>query len=346
MARYWVAGATGFLGSHLVRHLRSTGHEVVAVSRSGGNVDGTPVEAVDVLDARRVEESARGADGAFLAMGKVSRDPRDAEELHRTNVLATRSALAGLRAAGVRRVVHASTSGTLAIGTEPTVFDETSPPPLEHLAKWPYYRTKYYAELEALEANSPTDFEVVIVNPSLLLGPGDLRGSSTGDVRRFLDGELLAVPRGGLSFVDVRDVATCMVSAWERGRAGERYLLGAANLPVPEFVARLARVSGVPVPVVQLPKAPGLAVSLTKAFTSVVRAIGGEPPVDTESVEMAQHYWYCDSSRAVRELGFAPRDPNDTLRDTVMDLIARGVAHPRRGLYGEERSGVALSSTL
>lgn len=332
MARYWVAGATGFLGTHLCAHLRDRGHEVVAVSRTGGVADGHRVEALDVLDSAKVAESARGADGAFLAMGKVSRDARDAEELHRTNVLGTRSALAGLRAAGVRRVVHASTSGTIAVGKDPhAVHDETSPTPLEHIARWPYYRTKYYAELEALEANEPPRFEVVIVNPSLLLGPGDLRGSSTGDVRRFLSGELLALPRGGLSFVDVRDAASAMVVAMERGHAGERYLLGAANLSVEDFVGRLARITGIAAPALRLPRSRGLAVSLTKAFSGAVKAIGGEAPVDAESVDLAQHYWYCDSGKAIRELGFSPRDTSETLRDTVNDLIDRGVAHPRGG---------------
>jgi dihydroflavonol-4-reductase len=328
--KYWVAGATGFLGSHVVRCLREAGHEVVAVSKSGGAVHGIPVTPLDVLDEKRVEESARGVDGAFLCMGKVSRDPADAEVLHRVNVLGTRAALSGLRKAGVRRVVHASTSGTLAVGTDPdAVYDEMAPDPLEHIAQWPYYRSKRYAEMEALEANQPPDFEVVVVNPSLLLGPGDVHGSSTGDVRRFLDGELLAIPRGGLSLVDVRDAATALVAAIERGRAGERYLLGGANLPVEEFVARLSRVTGVASPALRLPKSRGLAVGLTQAFTEVVRLMGGEPPVDSVSVDMAQHYWYCDSTKAIRELGFSPRDANETLRDTVLDLIERGVAHPR-----------------
>jgi len=231
-----------------VRCLLQDGHQVVAVSRSGGNVHGVPVAAVDVLDAASVAASARGADGAFLAMGKVSRDPADAEELHRANVTGTRTALEGLRKAGVRRVVHASTSGTLAISKEPAVADETSDPPLELIAKWPYYRTKRYGEMEALEANVPSEFEVVIVNPSLLLGPGDLRGSSTGDIRQFMSGEILALPRGGLALVDVRDAARGMVSAMKVGRAGEKYLLSAVNLSMPAFFEKLERLTGVPAP--------------------------------------------------------------------------------------------------
>jgi dihydroflavonol-4-reductase len=334
MARYWVGGATGFLGSHLVRALIDGGHDVVAVSRGGGEIHGVSVQKVDILDPERVAASARGVDGAFLVAGKVSRSPEDAEELHRANVLGTRAALAGLRSAGVRRVVHASTSGTIAVSTEAHVADESSPAPLELLARWPYYRSKYHAELEALEANTPAAFEVVVVNPSLLLGPGDLRASSTGDVRRFLDGEILATPRGGIALVDVRDAARGMALAMERGAPGERYLLSAANLSIAAFFGRLERITGVPAPAVRLPRSPALAVGVTELFGRAVKAIGGELPMDSISVELGQHYWYCDAAKAIRDLGFSPRDVTDTLRDTVEDLVLRGVAHPRHGGLG------------
>lgn len=344
MARYWVAGATGFLGSHVVRCLRGDGHDVVAVSRGGGDVDGLRVEPVDVLDAERVAESAEGAHGAFLAMGKVSRDPADAEELHRANVTGTRTALEGLRKAGVRRIVHASTSGTVAISTEPTVADETGDAPLELIAKWPYYRTKRYGEMEALEANDPPDFEVVIVNPSLILGPGDLRGSSTGDIRRFISGEILALPRGGLALVDVRDAARAMVSAMLLGRAGERYLLSAVNLSMTAFFEKLERLTGVPAPLLPLPRSSAIAAAMTRLFDRAVKAVGGELPMDDVSVEMAQHFWYCDSRKAMDELEFAPRDVAVTLRDTVVDLVERGIVHPRTGHFGENGTDFGSAS--
>jgi dihydroflavonol-4-reductase len=327
--RYWVGGATGFLGSHLVKQLVAGGHEVVGVARGGGAVGGVSIVALDVLDPDAVARTAEGVDGAFLATGKVSRDASDAEEMHRANVLGTRSALAGLRKAGVPRVVYASTSGTIAISTEPDIADETAPPPLEHLSRWPYYRSKYYAELDALETNGDGGLDVVIVNPSLLLGPGDLRGSSTSDIRRFLEGEVLAAPRGGIAVVDVRDVAAAMIAALDRGKSGERYLLNAANLTVPGFLDRLERISGVSAPAARLPRSRGLAVEATRLFGKMVKAVGGELPMSVESVEMAQYYWYCDSGKAMKDLGFTPRDLTDTLRDTVEDLLGRGVAHPR-----------------
>lgn len=340
--KYWVGGATGFLGSHVVAALEKDGHDVVAVSRGGGDVSGLAVRALDVFDAERVAESARGADGAFLTTGKVSRDPADAEDLHRQNVIATRNALRGLKDAGVRRVVYASTSGTIAISDAPRALDETNPAPLALIARWPYYRSKYYGELEALEANDPPNFEVVVVNPSLLLGPGDLRRSSTRDVEHFLNGEILAMPRGGLAFVDARDAARAMVSAMERGRAGERYLLSGANLTVAAFLQRLERLTGVPAPALSLPRSADLATFATSLFNRAIKAVGGESPVDETSVDLGQHFFYVDCRKAMDELGFDPRDPAETLHDTVADLVTRGVAHPRVGRFAREHADTAV----
>ncbi|HYQ03015.1 MAG TPA: NAD-dependent epimerase/dehydratase family protein [Polyangiaceae bacterium] len=330
MKRLWVGGATGFLGAHLVRVLKEQGHELVLASRSGGEVEGLPVQAVDVLDAAAVAESARGCAGAFLATGKVSRDRGAGEELHRAHVLGTRAALAGLRSAGVPRVVVASTSGTVAVsGNSAEIADESTQVPLSLVAMWPYYRTKLYAEREALEVNS-SEFEVVLVNPSLLLGPGDLRESSTGDVRRFLERSIPAIPGGGIAFVDVRDAARGMWLAFERGRAGERYILNAKNMTVAAFFQRLERIAGVKAPALHMPRSRPLAIGVNRLFSKAIRAIGGQPPVDEVSVEMAQYYWYCTSSKAERELGFTARDPGETLRETVADLIERKVVFPKR----------------
>lgn len=328
--RYWVAGATGFLGSHLVRILSERGHAVTAVSRGGGQIGDVEVQALDMLDADRVAESARGSDGAFLAAGRVLRGQDGAEELHRLHVGGTRSALSGLARAGVPRVVVASTSGTIAVSADPdAIANETSPTPLELVASWPYYRTKLYAEREAREANRPPEFEVILVNPSLLLGPGDLRESSTGDVRRFLERAIPATPAGGLAFVDARDAALGMLLAFERGRAGERYILNAKNLTVSAFFAHLERISGVPAPALTLPNSRALAIGLSRLYVKAIRAIGGEPPVDEASLELSQYFWYCDAAKAESELGWSARDPGETLRETVEDLKRRGVVVPR-----------------
>ncbi len=330
--RLWVGGATGFLGSHLVRSLLDQGHRLVLASRSGGELCGMPVQAIDVLDQAAVQASARGCEGAFLATGKVSRDRNAGEELHRAHVLGTRSALSGLRAAGVGRVVVASTSGTVAVsGDAHAIADESAKVPLELVAMWPYYRSKLYAEREALAANVP-GFEVVLVNPSLLLGPGDTRESSTGDVRRYLERAIPAIPGGGIAFVDVRDAARGMSLAYDLGRAGERYILNSKNMSLAAFFQRLERITGVKAPALRMPRSRPLAIGVNRLFSKALRAIGGEPPVDEISVEMAQYFWYCSAAKAERELGFSARDPGETLRETVADLIARKVVFPKRSV--------------
>jgi dihydroflavonol-4-reductase len=330
VSKFWVAGATGFLGSHLVSALAGRGHQVVAVSKSGG----PNVAAVDVLDEAAVSASARGCDGAFLVTGRVSRDRHDAEILHRDNVLGTESALRALRAAGIKRVVVASTSGTLAVSREAaSIADESCRAPLEIIARWPYYRTKLYAERSALEANDAGKFEVVVVNPSLLLGPGDLRESSTGDVRLFLERSIPATPAGGMAFVDARDAAVGLLQAFEKGRAGERYLLNAKNMTIAAFFQRLERISGVKAPALRMPSSRPLALGLNQMFTKAVEAIGGRAPIDEISVEMAQYFWYCSAEKAERELGFVARDPGETIRDTIDDLVKRKVVAVPKGSY-------------
>ncbi len=334
--RVLVTGATGFLGTHLVASLEARGHEVVPFSRRHGG---------DVLDGGAVRAAAAGCDGAFHCAGKVSRKPADAEELYRVHVEGTKSVLDACADAGVRRVVLASTSGTVAVSDSPDhVATEDDEAPIGIVSRWPYYRAKLFAERAAL-ARSRVGFEVVSVNPSLLLGPvhgarahfppssgsgpGDANGSSTEDVRLFLEGAIPAVPAGGLSFVDARDAAEAMALAMERGRAGERYLVGACNLTMRDFFGRLARVSGVPAPWLPMPRSREVARIGARMMERLAARVGVPARVDSVSVEMAQCFWYLDASKAERELGWTARDPGETLHDTVEDLRARGVVWPR-----------------
>jgi dihydroflavonol-4-reductase len=328
-ARVLVTGAAGFLGTHAVRALRHHGHDVVALVRRDAPAlaaSGVTMRRGDVLDPVSVRDAAEGCDVVLHCAGKVSRDPRDAEALYRVHVTGTRTVLDACRQAGVRRAVIASTSGTVAVGDDPAhVANEDDATPMGLIAAWPYYRAKLFAERAALEGSDDT-LGVVAVNPSLMLGPGDVNGSSTEDVRLFLEGKIGAVPSGGLSYVDVRDVAEAMRLAITRGAPGRRYLLGACNLTFREFFARLERVSGVPGPWLPLP-AP-LSTFASALLRRLSERTGAPPPVDPESLALAKHYWYVDARRAEAELGWSPRDPIATLADTVEDLRARGVVWP------------------
>jgi len=332
MSRLLITGATGFLGRHLVTALRASGHDVVALCRNDEPdlaALGVQVHRGDVLDAASVRAAATGCEALFHCAGKVSRRPEDAEELYRIHVDGTKTTLDACRVAGVRRVVLASTSGVVAVTEDANdVRDERAEAPMSLLSRWPYYRSKLYAERAAFDRSGP-GFEVVSVNPTLLLGPGDVHGSSTGDVVSFLEEKVPFVPAGGLSFVDARDAAEAMILALDRGRAGERYLISACNLTVATFFARLERLSGVPAPRLRTPRS----LLLARAGASLLERLSRHLPIDAQvdriSAEMAQCFWYVDATRARTELGWTPRDPGDTLADTVADLRARGVVWPK-----------------
>jgi dihydroflavonol-4-reductase len=316
--KFLVTGATGLLGTHLVRALELQGHEVVPFARACGG---------DVLDAAGVSRAAAGCVGVFHCAGKVSRRREDAEELYRLHVEGTKTVLDACAGVGVRRAVIASTSGTVAVSDVEHVGTENDPTPIGVVSRWPYYRSKLFAERAALERNCE-GFEVVSINPSLLLGPGDFHGSSTEDVRLILEGVVPAVPAGGLSFVDVRDAADAMLKGMERGRAGERYLVGGCNLTVADFFGRLSRIGGVRAPWLPMPRSRQIASLGAHLIERLAARVGVPSRVDAVSVEMAQCFWYVDSTKAERELGWSARDPGITLLDTVADLRDRGVVWP------------------
>lgn len=338
MSRYLVTGSTGFLGRHLVATLRAHGHDVVALVRSATDVpEGVAPVRGDVLDRESVERAASGCEGVFHCAGKVSRRPEDAEELYKLHVEGTKIVLDACIAKNVRRAVIASTSGTIAVSDDPDrVSTEEDEAPIALLNRWPYYRAKLFAERAGLDRHGTSlpngdRFEVVSVNPTLLLGPGDVNGSSTDDVRRFLERKIPAIPPGGLSYVDARDAAEGMRLAMERGVGGRRYLLGACNVTLREFFGRLERVSGVRAPVVTMPRLPHaaeVARSGAQLLERLTTRLGVPMPVDPLSLDMAHFYWYLDATLAETDLGWTPRDPIETLADTVRDLEDRGVVWP------------------
>lgn len=334
--RILVTGATGFLGKYVVEQLAARGDRVVALCRDPGSDAAARLPAAaerrvgDVLDPASVRRAADGCDAVIHCAGKVSRRPEDAELLHRLHVDGTRIVLDECKAAGIRRAVVASTSGVVGVGTDAEhIATEDDDAPTEIIDRWPYYRTKHYAEQEALARNVP-DFAVVVVNPSLLLGPGDLLGSSTEDVRRALEHRMLVTPAGGIAFVDARDAAAGTILALDRGAPGRRYVLNACNCTTRTFFDRVARVAEVKGPVAALPNTAAVRRLSRWAVRRATELLGEDDNLpDEHTVEMAQHYWYVDASRAETELGWRARDPMQTLADTVVDLRERGLVARR-----------------
>jgi dihydroflavonol-4-reductase len=318
-----ITGGTGFLGSHLVRQLVAEGAKdirVMATSIPDWLVDlGVEPFAGSVTNPDEVKRAVAGIKEIYHLAGKVSREREESREMYQLHVDGTRLLCEAAREAGVKTIVLSSTSGTIAVTEKGDVTpDETFPPPLEIISRWPYYASKSYQEMAALERFHGKGLRLVIMNPSLLLGPGDERLSSTKLVLDFMAQKITAVPAGGLSFVDVRDAAEAMRVAMRKGRNGERYLLGAANWNFEKFFGRLERLTKIPAPKLALPAK--LMVTGSQIVDSLFRQWNFASPVEPGAVEMAQYFWYVNCSKATRELSFKPRDPGETLQDTIAYL--------------------------
>ena len=318
-----ITGGTGFLGAHLVRQLVESGTKDIRVMATwipewltGLGVDTCEGSVTNEEDVGRAVE---GVTEIYHLAGKVSRERDDAREMYKLHVDGTRLLCDAAKKAGVTTIVLASSSGTIAVSEKSDVIhDENYPPPLDIIARWPYYASKAYQEMAALERFNGKGLRLVIMNPSLLLGPGDDRLSSTKVVLDFMARKISAVPNGGLNFVDARDAAQAFRIAMQKGRHGQRYLLGAVNWTFVKFFDRLARLTKVASPRLAFPSK--FAVTGAHVIDSLFRQWNFTSPVQADEVEMAEYFWYFKHDKARRELGFQPRDPGDTLNDTVQYL--------------------------
>lgn len=317
-----ITGGTGFLGTHIVRQLLASGEKNLRVMASSVPrwMTDAGVEAAtgSVTDRDHVAEAVKNVSVILHLAGKVSRDNADAAAMNKIHVEGTRLLCEAAKESGVQTMILASSSGTIAVGEDEEVFDETYPQPVELISRWAYYASKYYQERTALAEFDGDGRKLVILNPTLLLGPDDERLSSTKVVLDFLGKRIPYTPSGGLSIVDARDAAAVFIKAVEKGVHQEKYLLGAANMTFAEFFGRIERLSGVRAPALRMPKK--LAVAGSTLIESVFSNWGKASPVASKEVDQAEHFWYFDSTKAKEELGFEPRDPQETLNDTVKYL--------------------------
>lgn len=316
-----VTGGTGFLGKHLLRRLAEAGVPRLRVLTTGAPpawLAELGVESVQgsITNADDVRRAVEGVTEIYHLAGFVSRRPEDAHKMYGIHVEGTRLLCDAAVAAGTRSIVLASSSGTITVSKQSDItHDETGAPPLELITRWGYYASKFYQERTALERFTGDDRRLVIVNPSLLLGPGDDRLSSTKVVLDFLARRIISTPTGGLNFVDVRDAAAAFHEAMRGGRHGERYLLGAANWTFDKFFGRLERISKVAAPRLALPRT--LNIFGARGLNAFYKNRNWASPVEPEEIEQAEHFWYFTSEKAERELAFTTRDPQETLQDTV-----------------------------
>jgi len=317
-----ITGGTGFLGTHLVRQFLDAGAKnlrVMASSVPEWMTDaGVEPFAGSVTRREDVSAATKNVEAVYHLAGKVSFAYDGAAQMNKIHVEGTRILCEAAKENAVKNFILASSSGTSAISETPEILDETYPQPIGILTKWAYYASKYYQEKTALRIFQDKGERLVILNPSLLLGSGDERLSSTKPILDFMAKKLPITPMGGLNFVDAADAANAFFNALDKGRHGERYLLGAVNLTFAEFFKRLERLTGVSAPMLKVPKS--VAVFGANFIDSIYKNFNKTTPFEASEVEMGEYFWYFDSSKAEEELNFTTRDPQETLNDTIKYL--------------------------
>jgi dihydroflavonol-4-reductase len=291
MRVYISGGGLGFVGGHVARTLRERGADVRD-------------EFVDLLDAEGLERVLRGCDALVHVAALYSYDDTDESALARVNIIGTRTILAAATRAGVRRIVHTSTAGTCGPVAGRPATEADGPPDWE--LEVPYKRTKLEAERLALAAGA------TVVNPTTPVGDGDLRPTPTGAMVRGVAGGRIRgyVPTTGLNVVDVRDVAVGHALALERGRPGERYLLGGTDIWLGDLFALIAEIAGRPPPRMRVPYA-------------AARAAAALRLVNRHEVRLARLPMFFSSEKAERELGYRPGPIEPALARAITGYAAR-----------------------
>lgn len=315
--RVFLTGASGFVGSHVLRELLSAGYSVRSLRRPQAD------DKVEVVqgDLRRVGDFARALEGCRYLVhcaALYSFTPADRRALHEVNVNGTASLFEAARIAGVERAVLTSSSATL--GASPDGTPRTEQDYAQNGRSSSYHHSKIEQERAAFAARVP----VVALLPTAPVGPGDLKPTPTGQlVLEFAKGKIFAKPpRGGMNLVPVEDVARAHVTALQRGRTGERYILGGENLTLDEVWTLLSAVTGKKMPAWRAPAA--LALAIAHVDETRARLTGGRPFIPVEGVRMSRELMFADSARARRELDFQPGSVTSALERAVRWYRANG----------------------
>ncbi len=314
-----VTGATGFVGSAVVRRLLRDDHHVRVLARPGSdrrNLQGLDVQVVegDLTDAASLARLCEGCDALFHVAADYRLWAPEPDQLYKTNVEGTRSLLEAAGQAGVPRIVYTSSVATLGIPADGRPGEEDSPVSLTDMVGH-YKRSKFLAEA-LVRDYAAKGLPVVIVNPSTPVGPRDIKPTPTGRMLRdAVAGRLPAFVDTGLNIVHVDDVADGHWLAFQRGVIGERYILGGTNLSLRELLTEIADIVGAAPPRWRLPHAAVMPVAyMAEAWAR----ISGKPPIATvEEVRMSKKRMFFSSAKAARELGYAAGPARLALEDAV-----------------------------
>jgi|SRR5690349_5512098 len=316
----FVTGATGFVGSHVARVLAEQGADLRLLVRSSSdlrNIEDLKAERVtgDLRDPASLKKAVSGCDAVFHVAADYRLWVRDPDEMYRSNVDGTRAVLEAARERGVRRVVYTSSVATMGFTSNGHLADENSPVSLANMIGT-YKRSKFMAEQVAVKA-ARSGMDVVIVNPTTPVGERDIKPTPTGRiVVDFLKKKFPAYVDTGLNLVDVTECARGHVAALEKGKSGERYILGGENLTLKQILDKLAAITGLPSPRIRVPYAVALATGVVdQVVTGYIRK--REPRATIDAVRMGRKKMFVSSGKAERDLGWKTVPVDDALRRAV-----------------------------
>jgi dihydroflavonol-4-reductase len=323
----FVTGATGFVGSHVAHALAKQGARLRLLVRPASdrrNLDGLDAELVagDLRQPSSFESALQGCDALFHVAADYRLWVRDPQQMYHANVDGTRAILEIARKAGVRRTVYTSSVATMGFTGNGHPADENSPVSLENMIG-PYKRSKFMAEQIALEAGK-SGMEVVVVNPTTPVGERDIKPTPTGRiVVDFLRRKFPAYVDTGLNLVDVRECADGHIEAFERGKSGERYILGGENLTLKQILDQLAAITGLKSPWLKVPYVVALATGVVDEMVTG-RIRGKEPRATIDAVRMGRKKMFVSCEKAERELGWRVCPIDGALRRAVEWFLRNG----------------------
>jgi dihydroflavonol-4-reductase len=322
-----VTGASGFVGSAVVRRLIEAGWRVRVLVRPSSDRRNLADLAVETCsgaldDSASLEPALHGCSHLFHVAADYRLWVPDPVPMFRANVDGTRELMLAALRSGIERIVHTSSVAVLGFTPDGSPADETTPSRFEDMVG-PYKQSKFLAEAEVKRLVAEAGLPAVIVNPSTPIGPRDIKPTPTGRiVVDAASGRMPAFVDTGLNIVHVDDVADGHLLAAENGRIGERYILGGENMALAEILAEVARICGRKPPTLRLPIAPLLPIAFIAE--GVARVTGGTPPLTLDELRMARHKMYFSSNKAREALGYKARPAAEALADAVAWFRANG----------------------
>lgn len=325
-----VTGATGFLGSWLVRRLLDHGCDVRIMKRSTSHLDeldGLPLDVAvgDITDAQSVEKACKGIDTVFHLAGLIAYSRAQRRAMNEINVGGTENVIGACEATGVRRLVHLSSVVAVGASFDGTPLNENSTYNVGRL-NLGYFETKHQAEALVKRAVVEKRIDAVIINPSTIYGPGDARKGSRSAQLKVARGEFPFYPPGGVNVVSVEDVVDCIMAAWQKGGTGERYIVGGENLLIKDLFDLIAHEAGVTPPRIPLPRAAIFAIGKMGDF---LEKRGMKSPLNTENAWTSVLYHWFDSSKAQRELGYTPKPASYSIQQSLNWIKEQGLLQPK-----------------